>query len=59
MRLMMLTLGASTLLLGASAPVHVSAATTTPSTPSASVTAACPVAFLPLLGPIVCSILGL
>jgi hypothetical protein len=57
MRLMMLALGTSTLLLGASAPVHVSAAT--PSTQGASVTAACPVAFLPLLGPIVCSILGL
>lgn len=59
MRLMMLTLGTSTLLLGASAPVHVSAATAAPSTQSASVTAACPFAFLPLLGPIVCSILGL
>lgn len=59
MRLMMLTLGTSTLLLGSSAPAHVSAATTIPSTQGASVTAACPVAVLPLLGPIVCSILGL
>jgi hypothetical protein len=59
MRMMMLALGTSTLLLGASAPVHVSAATTTPSTQSAPVTAACPFAFLPLLGPISCSLLGL
>jgi hypothetical protein len=45
--------------VSASAPMQVSAATTTPSAQSVSVTAACPFAFVPLVGPLLCSIFGL
>jgi hypothetical protein len=59
MRLMMVAVGTSTLLFGASVPMHASAAATTPTSQSASVTGACPFAFLPFLGPILCTVLGL
>ncbi len=60
MKLMMLALGAAAVTLGASVPAHASAATVpAPVTRVAAVTDACPLAALPVLGPILCSVLGM